>query len=108
MSRKQLDINFFDRSAIDNPWPLYEEARAAGRVVWNEIIHGWMVTGFDDCSQVLTDDGEQFSAVPSDPQILPWFEAPTMISTCIWSSRPVTRSTTAIGDSALNVEECWM
>jgi cytochrome P450 len=81
MSRKQLDINFFDRSAIENPWPLYEQARAAGRVVWNEIIHGWMVTGFDDCSQVLADDGEQFSAVPSDPQVLPWFEAPTMIST---------------------------
>lgn len=81
MPRKQLDINFFDRSAIENPWPLYEQARAAGRVVWNEIIHGWMVPGFDDCSEVLTDDGELFSAVPSDPQILPWFEAPTMIST---------------------------
>jgi cytochrome P450 len=81
MSRRQLDINFFDGSAIENPWPLYEEARAAGRVVWNEIIHGWMVTGFDDCSEVLTDDGENFSAVPSDPQVLPWFEAPTMIST---------------------------
>jgi len=81
MSRKQLDINFFDRSVIENPWPRYEQARAVGRVVWNEIIHGWMVTGFDDCSQVLTDDGEQFSAVPSDPQVLPWFEAPTMIST---------------------------
>jgi cytochrome P450 len=81
MSRKQLDINFFDRSTIENPWPRYEQARAAGRVVWNEIIHGWMVTGFDDCSQVLTDDGERFSAIPSDPQVLPWFEAPTMIST---------------------------
>jgi cytochrome P450 len=81
MSRKQLDINFFDRSAIENPWPLYEEVRAAGRVVWNEFIHGWMVTGFDDCAQILTDTGEQFSAVPSDPQVLPWFEAPTMIST---------------------------
>jgi cytochrome P450 len=76
-----MDINFFDRPAIENPWPLYEQVRATGRVVWNEIIHGWMVTGFDDCSQVLTDDGEQFSAIPSDPQVLPWFEAPTMIST---------------------------
>lgn len=81
MSRTQLDINFFGRPAIENPWPLYEQVRAAGRVVWNEFIHGWMVTGFDDCARVLTDTGDQFSAVPSDPQVLPWFEAPTMIST---------------------------
>jgi cytochrome P450 len=40
-----------------------------------------MVTGFDDCWEILTDDGERFSAIPGDPQILPWFEAPTMIST---------------------------
>jgi cytochrome P450 len=81
MDRKQLDVNFFDRSAVENPWPLYEDIRAVGRVVWNEVIHGWMVPGFKDCWEVLTDDGDRFSAVPSDPQILPWFEAPTMIST---------------------------
>ena len=81
MDRKQLDVNFFDRSAIENPWPLYEDVRAVGRVVWNQVIHGWMVPGFKDCWEVLTDDGDRFSAVPSDPQILPWFEAPTMIST---------------------------
>jgi cytochrome P450 len=80
-SRKRLDVNFFDRSAIENPWPLYEQVRAAGRVVWNEYIHGWMVTGFDDCWQVFADDGERFSAVPGHPEVLPWFEAPTMIST---------------------------
>jgi len=81
MPGTRLDINFFGRPAIENPWPLYERARAAGRVVWNEFIHGWMVTGFDDCRQVLTDDGGRFAAVPSDPQVLPWFEAATMIST---------------------------
>jgi cytochrome P450 len=80
MPGKRLDINFFDRPAIENPWPLYEQVRGTGRVVWNEFIHGWMVTGFDDCREVLTDDGERFSAVPSDPRVLPWFEAPTMIS----------------------------
>jgi cytochrome P450 len=81
MTREQLDVNFFARSAIENPWPLYEEVRATGRVVWNEIIHGWMVTSFDDCRDILTDTGAQFSAMPSDPQVLPWFEAATMIST---------------------------
>lgn len=66
MSRTQVDINFFGRPAIEDPWPLYEQVRAAGRVAW-------MVTGFDDCAQILTDTGGQFSAVPSDPQVLPWF-----------------------------------
>lgn len=81
MTRKQLDINFFDAAVIENPWPLYEDIRATGRVVWNDLIPGWVVPGFQDCWEVLTDDGERFSAIPSNPEILPWFEAPTMIST---------------------------
>lgn len=81
MSRTQLDINFFDRSSIEDPWPLYEQVRAEGRVVWNELLHGWMIPGFDDCAHILNDTGAEFSAVPSDPEVLPWFEAPTMIST---------------------------
>lgn len=81
MERKQLDINFFDPSVIADPWPSYERVRATGRVVWNDLLQGWMVTGFDDCWDILTGEGERFSAVPADPQVLPWFEAPTMIST---------------------------
>jgi cytochrome P450 len=81
MERTQLDINFFDAGMIADPWPVYERVRAAGRVVWNELIPGWMVVGFDDCWEILTDDGDRFSEMPSNPEILPWFEAPTMIST---------------------------
>jgi cytochrome P450 len=80
VSRLQRDVNFFDPAVIENPFPHYEEVRATGRVVWNDIIQAWMVPGFDDCATVLTDDGEHFTAVPSAPEILPWFEAPTMIS----------------------------
>jgi cytochrome P450 len=80
MGRVQRDIDFFDPAVIENPFPHFEDVRAAGRVVWNDIIQGWMVPGFDDCATVLTDDGEHFTAVPSAPEILPWFEAPTMIS----------------------------
>ncbi len=76
MDRKQLDVNFFDGSAIENPWPLYEDVRAVGRVVWNEVIGGWMVPGFKDCWEVLTDDGDRFSAVPTpltpDAAACPW------------------------------------
>ncbi len=81
MGRAQLDVNFFDRSAIEDPYPLYEAVRSAGRVVWNDLLSGWMVTGYQDCWEVLTDNGERFAAMGSDPETLPWFEAPTMIST---------------------------
>jgi len=80
MDRRQRDVNFFDSAVIEDPFPHYEDVRATGRAVWNDIIQGWMVPGFDDCATVLTDDGEHFTAVPSTPEILPWFEAPTMIS----------------------------
>jgi cytochrome P450 len=81
MTRNQLDINFFEAAVVQNPWPVYEDIRAAGRVVRNDLIPGWMVPGFQDCWEVLTDDGERFSETPSDADVLPWFEAPTMIST---------------------------
>ena len=80
MDRNTLDVNFFDSAVVEDPFPHYESVRASGRVVWNGILQGWMVPGFDDCSTVLTDDGAHFSAVPSEPEILPWFDAPTMIS----------------------------
>jgi hypothetical protein len=81
MTRSQLDVNFFDPAVIENPWAVYEDIRTAGRVVRNDLIPGWMVPGFQDCWDVLTDDGERFSETPSDSDVLPWFEAPTMIST---------------------------
>jgi cytochrome P450 len=81
MTRRQLDIDFFDPAVIEDPWPAYEDIRATGRVVWNEKIPGWAITGFQDCWEVLTDDGMRFSSIPSHPEGLPWFEAPTMIST---------------------------
>lgn len=80
MTRPQLDIDFFDRAAIDDPYPLFEQVRATGPVVWNDVLHGWMVTGYEDCSTVLGDTGERFSVMNSDPDMLPWFEARTMIS----------------------------
>ncbi|HEY8524579.1 MAG TPA: cytochrome P450 [Acidimicrobiales bacterium] len=80
MRRIQLDVDFFDPAAIADPFPLYEQVRAAGRVVWNDHLSGWMVTGFDDCAAVLTDDGGRFGVMNGDPEVTPWFEAPTMIS----------------------------
>ncbi|HUJ65918.1 MAG TPA: cytochrome P450 [Acidimicrobiales bacterium] len=74
-----MDINFFDPSVITDPYPLYEEIRAAGRVVWNEALQAWMVPGFDDCRTVLTDHGIYTNAHYRDPAKVWWFEARNMV-----------------------------
>jgi cytochrome P450 len=81
MDRAHLDVNLFEPAAVANPWPIYDQMRSAGRVVWNDAIRAWMVPGFGDCMEVLTEGGEIYTAAPSDPSDLPWFEAPTMVAT---------------------------
>ncbi|HUD17901.1 MAG TPA: hypothetical protein VMQ59_11590, partial [Acidimicrobiales bacterium] len=73
-------MNFFERAAIDNPFPLYEEIRSVGNVVWNELLQGWMAVGFNECSTVLTDRGEHFTELNGDPELIFWFDAPNMIT----------------------------
>lgn len=80
MTQPRLDVDVFAPSVLADPFPVYRELAEVGPVVWNEVVHGWMVVGFDDCATVLTDDGARFGAVPADPAVLPWFEAPSMIS----------------------------
>jgi len=80
VARAQLDVDFFTPEAIDNPYPLYERVRAAGNVVWNGLLQGWMVTGFDAGSTVLNDEGDQFVMLNGDPEVISWFEAPNMIT----------------------------
>jgi cytochrome P450 len=79
MSTARLDVNLFERSVIDDPHPVYEQIRAAGRLVWNEYLHGWMITGFDDAATVLTDDGSRFAIMNGDPELIFWFDALNMI-----------------------------
>jgi cytochrome P450 len=79
VARKQLDVNLFDQTAIDNPYPIYEEIRGTGRCVWNDLMPGWMLTGFDECSTVLTDDGGRFAMMNDNPDVNPWFEGANMM-----------------------------
>jgi cytochrome P450 len=74
-----MDINFHDGSYVDDPFPVYEEIRAAGRVVWNDALHGWMLPGFEDCRSVLTDRGDRFAQVSGDPELVYWMKTPNMI-----------------------------
>ncbi len=64
MKTPRFDVDFNAPGVADDPWALYEEIRAAGRVVWNGALEVWMVTGFDDCVEVLDDPkAERFGVV---------------------------------------------
>ena len=81
MTKPQLDVNFADPAVIADPYPVYEEIRSLGRCVWNEAAQGWMVTGFDDCADILSDPkGERFGVVGArKPSVKSWHTAPNMI-----------------------------
>ena len=78
MGHAQFDVNLLDPEIIRNPFPIYEQIREHGRVVWNDLLQLWMVTGFDDHMQVLGDSGETFAEM-NIGDITPWFEGLNMI-----------------------------
>lgn len=76
----RLDVDFKDPSFIADPFPIYEQIRNVGRVVWNGTVNAWMVTSYDDCVRILGDsDAREFRQV-DDLDILFWFDAPNMIT----------------------------
>ena len=79
MPAARLDVNLYAPEVVADPYPVYEEIRAAGRVVWNGTLDCWMIPGFDDCTAVLTDDGRYFSPMNGDPELITWFDAPNMM-----------------------------
>jgi cytochrome P450 len=78
--RRQLDTNFFDPAYMEDPFPLYEEIRSVGNVVWNDVLSGWVVVGYDESLSVVTDPGTRFAILSGDPELTFWFEAPNMIT----------------------------
>jgi len=51
---KSLSINFDVPETIADPFPVYEQIRAAGRVVKNELLGTWMVPGYQDIVTMFT------------------------------------------------------
>ena len=78
----QLDVDFADPAVIADPFPVYEEIRAAGRVVWNEVLGAWMVPGFHDCVELLSNtDGARFGIYWAErPGTAFWFDTPNMVT----------------------------
>src|SRR5262245_37776972 len=74
----RVDVDFFDPAVNADPFPFYEEMRTAGRVVWDEVFHAWMVPGFDDCQAVFSDPSRFSNAHYRDPARVWWFDALNM------------------------------
>jgi cytochrome P450 len=60
---------------------MFEEVRAAGRVVWNGAAQAWMLPHYDECVEVFTDTrAERFGMVGARyPELTFWFDAPNMV-----------------------------
>ena len=63
MRAPRLDLDFSDPAIVADPFPAFERIRAAGRVVCNEALGGWMLPGWDECAEVFSDGGERFAAL---------------------------------------------
>ena len=50
-----MEFNPFRQDVIADPYPYYEELRRTGRLLFNEQLGRWLMTGFDDCAAVLKD-----------------------------------------------------
>ena len=79
MIKAQFDVNLFDPAVVADPYPAYEEIRSIGRVVWNNTLGVWMVPGYDDAMEMLTDNGERFKEM-NNGELTPWFEGANMIA----------------------------
>ncbi len=50
-----LSPTFFEPGFNQDPFPLLEEVRALGPVVFNEVLDGYMITGYRDVARILGD-----------------------------------------------------
>ena len=78
MPNATYDINLFEREVAADPFPLYEEMRARGDVVWNGAMQAWMALGFGECREVLTNKGDRFAEM-NTAEMTPWFDGGNMI-----------------------------
>jgi len=80
LHRREIDVDFSDPGYREDPFPLYEQIRAVGNVVWNTALQAWVVVGYEECAAVLK-DAAGFAILSGDPELTFWFEAPNMITT---------------------------
>jgi cytochrome P450 len=70
---KTLSINFDTPEIIADPFPVYEQIRAAGRMVRNELLGTWMVTSYQDVVSLFTNPAvfsNTIYAMPGGPNVM--------------------------------------
>jgi cytochrome P450 len=81
MAAHAVNVDFHAQEVINDPFPSYEDVRAAGRVVRNDLLGVWMVPGYTDVLAVLHEATRYSSTLYASDDIAPWFEGvQTMIS----------------------------
>ena len=78
MPKARYDINLFEWEVAADPFPHYEHIRALGNVVWNGTMEAWMAVGFNECREVLTNNGDRFAEM-NTAEMTPWFDGGNMI-----------------------------
>ena len=65
----RLDIDLYSRDIFRNPYPQLERIRAAGPVVYNGLVDGWMLTSDQQIRRTLT-NFERYTLEGAPPQRL--------------------------------------
>src|SRR5262245_46355649 len=58
-----VNVSFFEPGFNQDPYPVLEQIRSAGPVVYNETLDRWMVTSYPDVSRALGDATRYAQAV---------------------------------------------
>jgi cytochrome P450 len=48
-----MDVDFFSRELAADPYPMLEEVRKHGPIVWNGLMKSWMVTSDSLCRKIM-------------------------------------------------------
>ncbi|HSS09303.1 MAG TPA: hypothetical protein VLL25_05435, partial [Acidimicrobiales bacterium] len=71
-----MNLSFREPGFNQDPFPVLEEIRKAGPVVYNELRGGWMLTSYPDVARVLGDVGHY--AQGETEAFTDFFGGPTM------------------------------
>jgi cytochrome P450 len=71
-----VNVSFFEPGFNQDPYPVLEEIRSAGPVVYNEVLDRWIVTSYQNVSRALGDATRYAQAV--NEAFVDFFGGPTM------------------------------
>jgi cytochrome P450 len=67
-----LDVNFYERDFVADPYPHLEEIRANGRIVRNDLLGIWMVPGYQDTLDIKHHPEDFTMTVYADKESTPF------------------------------------